>query len=50
MRDSIIKDLLVQKDRDTLTVYLSCWIHEPYLTATVTDHFEAMLLECGLRN
>lgn len=50
LRESIIGDLLSQSDRDTLTVYLSCWIHEPHITTSVNDHLEAMLFECSLRS
>jgi len=49
LRESIIGDLLSQKNRDTLTVYLSCWVHEPYITSGVNDHLEAMLFDCSLR-
>ena len=31
VKESIIGDMLRQTDRDTLTVYLSCWLHQPYL-------------------
>lgn len=50
LRESIMADLLSQRDRDTLTVYLSCWLHEPHITSTVSEHLEAMLFECGLRS
>lgn len=49
MRESIVGDLFTQTNRDTLTIYLSCWLHEPYITHTVNEHLEAMLFDCGLR-
>ena len=49
LRESIVGDIMKQKDRDTLTVYLSCWLHEPYIGTETTDHLEAMLIECDLR-
>ena len=49
LRESIAGDILQQKERDTLTVYLSCWLHQPYISTESSDHLEAMLIECGLR-
>ena len=50
LRENILSDILKQKDRDTLTVYLSCWLHQPYINSESSVHLEAMLTECGLRN
>jgi len=49
VKESLISDILRQNDRDTLTVYLSCWLHQPYIDIHSNDKLEAMLLECGLR-
>ena len=49
LRESIVGDILQQKERDTLTVYLSCWLHQPYISSESNDQLEAMLMECGLR-
>ena len=50
VKEDIIRDLLGQPDRDVLTVYLSCWLHEPYLTDHVNECLEALLIDCGLRS
>ena len=44
-----MSDLLMQNDRDTLTVYLSCWLHQPYLGEKTSDKLEILLMETGLR-
>ena len=49
LRQSIIGDILRQTNRDTLTVYLSCWLHQPYIKDYITDQLEAMVIECSLR-
>ena len=49
VKESLISDILRQNDCDTLTVYLSCWLHQPYIDIHSNDKLEAMLLECGLR-
>ncbi len=50
LRERILADLVSQEDRDTLTGHLICWIHQPYITDTVSAHLDAMLIECGLRS
>ena len=49
VKESIIGGMLRQTDRDTLTVYLSCWLYQPYLDSHSSDRLEAMLVECGLQ-
>ena len=49
LRENIVKDILQQTERDTLTVYLSCWLHQPYVSRDINDRLEAMLIECSLR-
>ena len=49
LKQSIVDDFLIQTDRDTLTVYLSCWLHQPYIDTQSTDKLEAMLMGCELR-
>eukprot|EP00731_Ephydatia_muelleri_P023077 Em0015g660a len=51
LKRNIVGDLLRgQRNRDTLKVYLSCWIHQPYLSNHVVDQLEALLIEAGLRS
>lgn len=49
LRENITTDILKQTDRDTLTVYLSCWLHEPYVGYEAKEKLEALLTESGLR-
>ena len=44
LKQSILEDLLHQTNSDTLTVYLSCWLHEPCLTDTVKDKLQTLIL------
>ena len=50
IRQRMVEDVLVQSNRDTLTVYLSCWLHQPCLTDQVQDKLESLLIETGLRD
>ena len=45
LRESIVGDILQRTERDTLTMYLSCWLHQPYISRDSNDHLEAMLIE-----
>jgi len=49
VKESIVEDLMRQRDRDTLTVYLSCWLHQPYISPQCGDKLEALRLDTGLR-
>lgn len=49
LKEFMFADFLVQKNRDVLTVYLSCWLHEPCLNSLVVDKVEALVTEAGLR-
>ena len=50
LKRSIVSDLLRgQNKRDTLKAYLSCWIHQPYLSSQIGDQLESLLIETGLR-
>ena len=44
LKQSILEDILRQTNRDTLTVYLSCWLHEPCLTETVKEKLETLII------
>lgn len=51
LKRNIVGDLLRgQRNRDTLKAYLSCWVHQPYLSNHVIDQLEALLIEAGLRS
>ncbi len=49
LKEEILADILVQKNQDTLAVYLSCWLHQPFLSPNFTVKLEALLTEVGLR-
>ena len=49
VKESVVGDLTRQKDRDVLTVYLLCWLHQPYITTQCSDKLEALLMDSGLR-
>ena len=50
LKRSIVTDMLRgQRNRETLRTYLSCWIHQPYLSSHTGDQLEALLIETGLR-
>jgi hypothetical protein len=49
VKESVVGDLTIQNDRDTLTVYLLCWLHQPYITPQCSDKLEALLIDSGLR-
>ena len=46
----IVDDVLKQKNRDTLLVYLSCWIHEPCISEDMKMKLESLLIDSGLKN
>ena len=49
VKESVVGDITKQNDRDVLTVYLMCWLHQPYITSQCTDKLEALLMDSGLR-
>ena len=49
LREKILGDMIQQSCRDTVTMYLSCWLHEPYIGAECTESLEALLIDTNLR-
>ena len=49
VKESMVGDITRQNDRDILTVYLLCWLHQPYITTQCTEKLEALLIDSGLR-
>lgn len=50
LKQSILGDILQQSNRDTLTVYLSCWLHQPFVDSNAEDKLEALVIEARLRS
>ena len=48
-KESMVNDIMKQNDRDILTVYLLCWLHQPYINHKCSDKLEALLIDSGLR-
>ncbi len=49
LREKILGDILQQSCRDTVTMYLSCWLHEPHIGAECIESLEALLIDTNLR-
>ena len=49
LKEEIVKDILKQDNRDTLMVYLSCWLHQPFLSSDLTDKLKGILVAAGLQ-
>lgn len=48
-KESMVNDIMKQNDRDILTVYLLCWLHQPYINNQCRDKLEVLLVDSGLR-
>ena len=49
LRKVICDDIFSIRDKDTMTVYLSCWLHNPCISNEVEIKLESMLIDIGLR-
>ena len=49
VKETIVDSILSEKDRDTLTLHVLAWLHEPYIDESAAVLLESMLLETGLR-
>ena len=48
LRRRILNDIYKEKDRDTRTVYLSCWLHEPCIREDMKIKLSSLLTDSGL--
>lgn len=49
VKETIVDSVPEEQDNDTLTLYITTWLHEPYIEQSATSLLESMLLETGLR-
>ena len=45
----IYDDIFSIRDKDTMTVYLSCWLHKPCISDEVEMKLESLLIDIGLQ-
>ena len=50
VKKCIVENLLATDNYDTLTLYLTTWLHEPYIGESVQINLEALILETKLKN
>ncbi|XP_019849500.1 PREDICTED: cyclin-dependent kinase 2-interacting protein-like [Amphimedon queenslandica] len=50
LRRRILNDIYKEKDRDTRTVYLSCWLHEPCISEDMKMKLSSLLTDSGLKD
>nr|XP_033809052.1 cyclin-dependent kinase 2-interacting protein [Geotrypetes seraphini] len=49
LKETIVHELAHNTDQDLMMVYLSAWLHQPYLENNIRVLLESMLLETGHR-
>lgn len=49
LKEKLFPHFTRTRDRNELMVYLSLWLHEPYLSDEKDVLLESMLIETGLR-
>lgn len=49
LRRVICDDIFSIRDKDTMIVYLSCWLHKPCISNEVQMKLETLLIDIGLR-
>ncbi|XP_029453843.1 cyclin-dependent kinase 2-interacting protein isoform X2 [Rhinatrema bivittatum] len=49
LKETIVQELAHSTDQDLMMVYLSAWLHQPYLEDSIRVLLESMLLETGHR-
>ncbi|XP_062503102.1 cyclin-dependent kinase 2-interacting protein-like [Corticium candelabrum] len=49
VKETIIGAIPDEQNRDTLTLYISTWLHEPYIDESSIILLESMLIETGLK-
>ncbi|XP_008313307.1 cyclin-dependent kinase 2-interacting protein [Cynoglossus semilaevis] len=49
LKQVVLQEVAHSTNSDLCTVYLSCWLHQPFIPAHVRQTLEALLLETGHR-